>query len=150
MQKDKIKSPFYYFFYPFVYIMAGLILLFHSCLTALELTKTYGLMYGSLYSLLILAAIAAYSLLLYATGRLISSKLKKNPAIKKMAAYAVQWGISFIIQSYYFDFSVFAQSNELAVIKVGSFLWVFLSIYIFLNFWLLTISAIRYYIFSDK
>ena len=64
-----------------------------------------------------------------------------------MAAYAVQWGISFIIQSYYFDFSVFAQSNELAVIKVGSFLWVFLSIYIFLNFWLLTISAIRYYIF---
>ena len=135
MQKDKIKSPFYYFFYPFVYIMAGLILLFHFCLTALELTKTYGLMYGSL---------------LYATGRLISSKLKKNPAIKKMAAYAVQWGISFIIQSYYFDFSVFAQSNELAVIKVGSFLWVFLSIYIFLNFWLLTISAIRYYIFSDK
>ena len=107
-------------------------------------------MYGSLYSLLILAAIAAYSLLLYATGRLISSKLKKNPAIKKMAAYAVQWGISFIIQSYYFDFSVFAQSNELAVIKVGSFLWVFLSIYIFLYFWLLTISAIRYYIFSDK
>lgn len=77
MQKDKIKSPFYYFFYPFVYIMAGLILLFHFCLTALELTKTYGLMYGSLYSLLILAAIAAYSLLLYATGRLISSKLKK-------------------------------------------------------------------------
>lgn len=55
MQKDKIKSPFYYFFYPFVYIMAGLILLFHFCLTALELTKTYGLMYGSLYSLLILA-----------------------------------------------------------------------------------------------
>ena len=47
MQKDKIKSPFYYFFYPFVYIMAGLILLFHFCLTALELTKTYGLMYGS-------------------------------------------------------------------------------------------------------
>ena len=63
--------------------MAGLILLFHFCLTALELTKTYGLMYGSLYSLLILAAIAAYSLLLYATGRLISSKLKKNSCHQK-------------------------------------------------------------------